>query len=238
MNDPNGLVHYEGEWHAFHQYNPFGNQWGHMSWNHALSPDLVHWDERGVALPEADGVMIFSGSAVVDARNTSGFGTDEGPTPLVAVYTGHCAADGMQSQCLAYSADRGRTWTKYPGNPVIGWEKDFRDPKVFWHAPTGKWVMVVVKADQKIVRFYGSPDLKRWTPLSTFGAAGTPVWARATGAAARAGSTSSARSTARRSATTTRPTRCSGKITARTTTRPSRGTASRVRTAGATGSAG
>ena len=175
MNDPNGLVHYEGEWHAFHQYNPFGNQWGHMSWNHALSPDLVHWDERGVALPEADGVMIFSGSAVVDARNTSGFGTDEGPTPLVAVYTGHRAADGMQSQCLAYSADRGRTWTKYAGNPVIGWEKDFRDPKVFWHAPTGKWVMVVVKADQKIVRFYGSPDLKRWTPLSTFGPAGVPA---------------------------------------------------------------
>jgi fructan beta-fructosidase len=174
MNDPNGLVFYRGEWHAFHQYNPFGNNWGHMSWYHAVSPDLVHWEERGVALAEADGVAIFSGGAVVDERNTSGFGKGGRP-PLVAFYTGHRAADELQSQNLAYSDDGGRTWTKYAGNPVLDWERDFRDPKVFRHAPSEKWVMAVVKAAEKVVRFYGSEDLKEWTPLSTFGPAGAPV---------------------------------------------------------------
>ncbi|MBW3622295.1 MAG: glycoside hydrolase family 32 protein [Armatimonadetes bacterium] len=174
MNDPNGLVYHRGEWHAFHQYNPFGNRWGHMSWYHAVSRNLVRWEEWGVALQEEDGVQIFSGSAVVDERNTSGFGKN-GQPPLVALYTGHRAADNMQSQNLAYSTDRGRTWTKYEGNPVVGWEKDVRDPKVFWHAPTRKWVMAVVKADQKAVRFYGSKDLKEWALLSTFGPEGVPV---------------------------------------------------------------
>jgi len=173
MNDPNGLVYYRGEYHLFHQYNPFGNQWGHMSWAHAVSRDLVHWQPLPVALAEADGVMIFSGSAVVDAQNTSGFGTKKDP-PLVAVYTGHRPADEMQSQCLAYSVDKGRTWTKYAANPVLPWEKDFRDPKVFWHAPTHKWVMVVTKAADRRLRFYGSPDLKQWSLLSTFGPAGVP----------------------------------------------------------------
>ncbi|MFN3649794.1 MAG: glycoside hydrolase family 32 protein [Armatimonadota bacterium] len=173
MNDPNGLVYHRGEYHLFHQYNPFGNQWGHMSWGHAVSRDLVHWEHLPVALQEADGVMIFSGSAVVDERNTSGFGTKENP-PMVAIYTGHRPADEMQSQCLAYSLDNGRTWTKYAGNPVIPWEKDFRDPKVFWHAPTRRWVMAVVKAADRRLRFYGSPDLKRWELLSEFGPAGVP----------------------------------------------------------------
>ena len=174
MNDPNGLVYHDGEYHAFHQYNPEGNRWGHMSWNHAVSADMVHWKHLSVALKEEDGVMIFSGSAVVDTEDTSGFGKPGQPA-MVAVYTGHRVADEMQSQCLAYSTDRGRTWTKYANNPVIGWEKDFRDPKVFWHAPTSKWVMAVVKADQKVVRLYGSKDLKDWTLLSTFGPAGVPV---------------------------------------------------------------
>jgi fructan beta-fructosidase len=173
MNDPNGLVYYRGEYHLFHQYNPFGNQWGHMSWAHAVSRDLIHWEHLPVALAEADGVMIFSGSAVVDAQNTSGFGSKKEP-PLVAVYTGHRPADEMQSQCLAYSTDQGRTWTKYAGNPVLPWEKDFRDPKVFWHAPTRKWVMVVTKAADRQLRFYGSADLKRWELLSEFGPAGVP----------------------------------------------------------------
>src|ERR1035438_1632800 len=88
MNDPNGLVYYEGEYHLFYQYNPFGDKWGLMSWGHAVSPDMIHWKHLPLALPEADGVMIFSGSAVVDWHNTSGFGKD-GKPPLVAIYTGH-----------------------------------------------------------------------------------------------------------------------------------------------------
>ena len=115
MNDPNGLVYYEGEYHLFYQHNPFGPAWGHMSWGHAVSRDLMHWQHLPVALPEADGVMIFSGSVVVD-RNTSGF-CAPGPTCLVAIYTGHRA--GHQAQHVAFSNDRGRTWTKYAGNPVL-----------------------------------------------------------------------------------------------------------------------
>src|SRR3954453_16037824 len=128
-NDPNGLVYFEGEYHLFFQYNPFGDKWGHMSWGHAVSRDLVHWQQLPVAIPESDGIMIFSGSAVVDWHNSSGFGSNGRP-PLVAVYTGHRPADGRQAQCLAWSNDRGRSWTKFPGNPVLDVEsKNFRDPK-------------------------------------------------------------------------------------------------------------
>jgi sucrose-6-phosphate hydrolase SacC (GH32 family) len=174
LNDPNGLVYFDGEYHMFHQYNPLGIASDHKAWYHAVSRDLVHWTPLGVALKEEDGVSIWSGSAVVDRQNTSGFGKDSVP-PMVAIYTGFRVADGMQGQCIAFSTDRGRTWTKYTGNPVIDWEPDFRDPKVFWHEQTHKWVMVVSKANEKRVRFYGSPDLKRWTRLSTFGPAGVPV---------------------------------------------------------------
>lgn len=173
MNDPNGLLFYKGEYHLFHQYNPHGNTWGHMGWNHAVSRDLVHWEHLPVALEEEKGVMIFSGSAVADTKNTSGFGTWQ-HHPLVAIYTGHRTADEMQSQCLAYSLDRGRTWKKYSLNPVIAWEADFRDPKVFWHAPTETWIMVVAKAAEKRLRFYGSPNLVDWTLLSEFGSSGVP----------------------------------------------------------------
>lgn len=176
MNDPNGLVYYDGEFHLFYQYNPFGNKWGHMSWGHAVSPDLVHWTHLPVAIPEADGVMAFSGSAVVDRQNTSGFGRDGRP-PLVAVYTGH--KEHSQTQNLAYSTDRGRTWTRYAANPVLDLGlADFRDPKVFWYAPGKQWVMVVALPQQHQVRFYASPDLKRWTRLSEFGPAGAVggVW--------------------------------------------------------------
>ncbi len=172
MNDPNGLVHYDGEYHLFYQYNPFGIRWGHMSWGHAVSPDLVHWRHLPVAIPEAGGVMAFSGSAVVDWNNTSGFGSP-GQPPLVAVYTGHRPADEIQSQYVAYSTDRGRSWTVWEGNPVLdpGW-KDFRDPKVFWYAPDQRWVMVVALSAQQKVHFYGSPDLKQWELLGEFGPAG------------------------------------------------------------------
>src|ERR1041384_8046872 len=112
MNDPNGLGWYAGQWHLFHQYNPFGEKWGHMSWAHAVSADLMHWRPLPVALAEADSVMIFSGSAVVDWNNTSGFGRN-GQPPLVAIYTGHHPP--IQDQRIAFSNDSGRTWTKVPG---------------------------------------------------------------------------------------------------------------------------
>ena len=117
MNDPNGMVYYQGEYHLFFQYNPFGDTWGHMSWGHAVSKDLVHWKELPVAIPELGDEMVFSGSAVVDYGNTSGFGTTENP-PMVAIYT--AAKPGNQSQALAYSTDKGRTWTRYAGQPGAG----------------------------------------------------------------------------------------------------------------------
>lgn len=169
MNDPNGMVYYDGEYHLFYQYNPFGDRWGHMSWGHAVSPDLVHWEHLPVAIPEADGVMAFSGSAVVDWNNTSGFG-ENGEPPLVAIYTAH--QSGNQSQYIAYSTDRGRTFTVYDGNPVLDIGlADFRDPKVFWHEEQERWVMVIALPDQYKVSFYASPDLKEWTHLSDFGPA-------------------------------------------------------------------
>src|ERR1051326_3999032 len=144
MNDPNGMVFYRGEYHLFYQFNPFGDKWGHMSWGHAVSPDLLHWQHLPVALPEENGVMIFSGSAVVDWQNSSGFG-QRGRPPLVAIYTGTGpGSGGRQYQCLAYSNDQGRTWTKYSKNPVLDLGlKDFRDPKVRWHDPTKRWIMTV-----------------------------------------------------------------------------------------------
>jgi fructan beta-fructosidase len=176
LNDPNGLVFLDGEWHLFFQYNPFGIDWGHMSWGHAVSRDLIHWEHLPVALPEQPGYMIFSGSAAVDWDNTGGFGDGAGPA-LVAAYTAH--RDGDESQHIAYSTDRGRTWTNYADNPVITLGlKDFRDPKIFWHAPAQRWVMVTVLAMQQQVRFFGSPNLRDWTHLSDFGPAGATdgVW--------------------------------------------------------------
>lgn len=171
MNDPNGLVYAAGEYHLFYQFNPFGDRWGHMSWGHAVSRDLVRWRHLPVALPEADGVMMFSGSAVVDRRNTSGLGSPTRP-PLVAIYTGH--REGRQDQRLAYSRDRGRTWVQLPENPVLDLGlADFRDPKVRWHEPTGKWVMTVALSTEKKVHFYVSPDLRHWAYAGEFGPAGS-----------------------------------------------------------------
>ena len=178
MNDPNGLVFYDGEFHLFYQYNPFGDRWGHMSWGHAVSPDLVHWQHLPLALAEENGVMVFSGSAVVDWKNSSGFGR-EGRPPLVAIYTGHYTERPLQNQQVAYSNDRGRTWTKYAGNPVLDiGQKDFRDPKVFWHEPSERWVMVVAWPQERKVRFYASRDLKSWSHLADFGPAGATegIW--------------------------------------------------------------
>jgi fructan beta-fructosidase len=176
LNDPNGLVFVDGEWHLFHQYNPEGIESANKSWAHAVSRDLVHWEHLPLAIRYGDGIEIWSGSAVVDSKNTSGFGTKESP-PLAALYT--AAGHGKQAQHLTYSTDRGRTWAKYAGNPVLDENlKEFRDPKVCWHEPTQRWVMVVALSDRRRVRFYASADLKKWTQLSEFGGQGSTegVW--------------------------------------------------------------
>ncbi len=175
-NDPNGVVFFKGEYHLFFQFNPYGDEWGHMSWGHAVSPDLVHWRQLPIALPEENGVMIFTGSTVIDANNTSGFCTG-GDACMVAIYTGHTPASGsrpaIQTQNLAYSNDRGRTWTKYAGNPVLNPHMtDFRDPKVLWFEQSRRWIMAVSLPNEHKVRFYSSPDLKRWSAVSDFGPAG------------------------------------------------------------------
>ncbi len=172
-NDPNGLVFYKNEFHLFYQNNPFGNLWGHMSWGHAVSPDMVHWKELKVAIPEEHGIMIFSGSVVIDS-NTSGLCKSKDPKDnscLVAIYTGHTPT--KQTQNIAYSNDRGRTWTKYKGNPIIDLQmKDFRDPKVFWHPETKKWIMAVALPNEHKVRLFASANLLQWSQLSDFGPAG------------------------------------------------------------------
>jgi fructan beta-fructosidase len=184
MNDPNGMVLHEGTYHLFFQHNPAGTRWGNMSWGHATSPDLLHWDEQPLAIPQTFDDQgraiedIFSGSVVSDPTNSSGLGTSENP-PLVAVYTSaytdsHPTLAGRQAQSLAYSVDDGQTWTKYAGNPVVDrGSRNFRDPKVFWYdGPNGAyWVMAAVEAlDHKVV-LYRSENLIDWTHLSDFGPA-------------------------------------------------------------------
>ena len=173
-NDPNGLVYYKGEYHLFYQYNPFGDEWGHMSWGHAVSSDLLHWHELPVAIPEQDGIMIFTGSVVVDRGNSSGLCAAKSEC-LVAVYTGHGnTPEGIrQTQNVAYSRDQGRTWTRYRGNPVLDLHMtDFRDPSVSWDEMAHHWVMAVSLPKEHKVRFYSSPNLIAWTQLSDFGPAG------------------------------------------------------------------
>ncbi|WP_198144580.1 glycoside hydrolase family 32 protein [Parafrankia sp. EUN1f] len=172
MNDPNGPIFYQGKYHLFYQYNPSGNTWGNMSWGHAVSTDLVHWKELPLAIPQNDDEMVFSGSVVLDRNNSSGFGTAKNP-PLVAVYTSHFKQSGKQAQSLAYSLDGGLSWTRYAANPVLDiGSNNFRDPKVFWYAPTKSWLMVVALSIEHKIGFYSSPDLKSWTHLSDFGPAG------------------------------------------------------------------
>lgn len=179
MNDPNGPVYFEGEYHIFYQHNPFGDKWGHISWGHAVSTDLLHWEHLPVAIPEDNGVMIFSGCTVVDWNNTSGFGID-GKPPLVGLYTGYTEGNGkIQAKYLAYSNDRGRTWVNYGKNPIIDIQsQDFRDPKVFWHEKNSQWVMVLAKAKERRISFYSSPDLMNWEFMSDFGpvAETTGLW--------------------------------------------------------------
>lgn len=173
-NDPNGLLWLDGVYHLYNQQNPYENKWGHMSWGHATSTDLVHWRHLPIALPESigkDTTWRFSGCAVWDKDNTSGLCRKGGC--IVTVYTADQPNLHKESQFIAYSNDGGMTLTDYSGNPVIDLHKrDFRDPNVFWHRPSGKWVMVVALPRDYTVRFYGSSDLKTWDLLSEFGPQG------------------------------------------------------------------
>ena len=174
MNDPNGLVYFAGEYHLFYQYYPDSTVWGPMHWGHAVSKDLIRWKHLPVALyPDSLG-YIFSGSAVADTSNTSGLGTKINP-PLVAIFTYHnpesekSGSNTFENQGIAFSIDKGRTWTKYHNNPVLKNPgiKDFRDPRVIWHEQTGKWIMILAAHDR--VMIYSSPDLKSWSFESQFG---------------------------------------------------------------------
>ena len=176
LSDPNGLVFADGEWHLFYQYNPHGEDWGHMSWGHAVSPDLSQWEELPVAIVETKDDMIFSGSAVFDQAGSAGFGQGA----LVAVYTASAAhGPPHQSQALAWSNDRGRSWQLFAGNPVINRGlADFRDPNVFWHEPTNRWIMVVALSAENRALLYASHDLRHWDELSVIHGAGAPgrIW--------------------------------------------------------------
>lgn len=167
MNDPNGLVFFGKEHHLFFQYDPSGSKPLHAVWGHAVSKDLVHWKELPVAIPEENGIMAASGSAVVDWKNSSGFGTIKRP-PLVAFYGG--VRGGSLRIYAAYSIDSGKTWKPYKGDPVINDPENFRDPKVFWYSPGKKWVMLISGGSK--LRFYESSDLKEWKFMSRFGPAG------------------------------------------------------------------
>ncbi|MEM8895650.1 MAG: glycoside hydrolase family 32 protein [Bacteroidota bacterium] len=175
MNDPNGMVYFDGEYHLFYQYYPDSTVWGPMHWGHAISTDLITWEHLPIALYPDELGLIFSGSAVVDWNNTSGLGQGDQP-PLVAIFTYHDLEkeqagieEDFQYQGIAYSNDKGRTWIKYEDNPVLPNQgiRDFRDPKVMWHEPTESWIMTLAVKDH--VEFYRSDDLIDWFKLSDFG---------------------------------------------------------------------
>ena len=165
MNDPNGMVYKDGEYHLYFQYNPYGSKWGNMHWGHAVSKDLVHWEHLDPAIARDPVGHIFSGSSVIDKKNTAGFGKNA----IIAIYTNN-SVNHDEVQCIAYSNDNGRTFTKYKGNPVLtpfDGLKDFRDPKVFWYEKGKCWYMIV-SADKEM-RLYKSKNLKKWNYVSAFG---------------------------------------------------------------------
>lgn len=172
-NDPNGLIYLNGEYHLYYQHNPYENKWGHMSWGHATSKDLLNWKHLPVAIPEIETkdttTWIFSGCAVLDTKNTSGFGKN-GKAPLVAIYTADLPKQQRELQYLAFSNDGGTTFTQYSGNPVVDIQKkDFRDPSVIWMEEQQQWVMTVAVPHEHKLQFYASKDLKKWELLSEFG---------------------------------------------------------------------
>lgn len=166
LNDPNGLVFFQGEYHMFYQYFPGGSHFGLMHWGHAVSTDLVNWRHLPVALHPDEHGSIFSGGVVIDWEDTAGFGREA----MVAVFTHD--KQNYQSQSLAYSIDGGRSWAKYAHNPVIRPpenQPDFRDPKVFWYGEKGAGHWVMALAVGETIHFYTSPDLIHWNPASAFG---------------------------------------------------------------------
>ena len=171
MNDPNGMFYHEGVWHLYYQYNPYGSLWGDMYWGHSSSTDLLNWEHHPVAISPDRWGVIFSGSAVVDKNNSSGFGENA----VVALYT---ACSITQKQCIAYSNDGGLTFSKYEGNPVITAPQECRDPKIFWNEEAGCWNCVLVSPLEYEAWFYSSPDLKNWTKESEFGGHGnvSAIW--------------------------------------------------------------
>ena len=165
MNDANGLVYKDGEYHLYFQYNPYGSKWGNMHWGHSVSKDLVHWEHLAPAIARDTLGHIFSGSSIVDQENVAGYGVGS----ILVFYTSASDKNG-QIQCLAFSKDNGRTFTKYEKNPILcpaDGLRDFRDPKVFRYEPEDKWVMIV-SADKEM-RFYDSKNLKDWNYMSSFG---------------------------------------------------------------------
>lgn len=179
MNEPNGLIKIDSVWHLFYQHNPTANVWGNLNWGHATSTDLLHWTHEPIAITSENGVEAFTGTSYYDSENTSGLGTPQNP-PYLAWYTGYFPSNGTQDQRLAYSVDGGATYTKYAGNPIISAAQEAphdttggletRDPKVFFHEASGKWVMILAHGGQDKLTFWASTDAKRWTWVSDLGA--------------------------------------------------------------------
>ena len=162
MNDPNGMFYKDGEYHLYYQYNPYGSMWGNMNWGHSSSKDLVNWEHHPVAI-EPNGLgAVFSGSSVVDKNNVAGFGKDA----VIAIYT---SAGASQIQSLAYSTDNGQTFQTYEQNPIITADREARDPNMFFHEESGKWILILAAALDKEMWIYSSDDLKNWTKESAFG---------------------------------------------------------------------
>jgi levanase/fructan beta-fructosidase len=183
MNEPNGLIKIGSTWHLFFQHNPTGNFWGNLAWGHASSTDLVHWKYLPVALGSENGIQSFTGTAYYDEANTSGLGSGTSP-PYLAFFTGYFPDSGVQDQRLAFSVDQGNTWTKFQGNPIISQDQEkphdisggleARDPKVFFHDATKKWVMVLAHGGQNKLTFWTSPDAKAWTWQNDFTSSDIP----------------------------------------------------------------
>ena len=175
LSDPNGLVWHAGYWHLYYQHNPHAEDWGHMSWGHARSADLIDWEALEPAMLDTDEHFIFSGCAVVDRENSAGFG----PDAMIALFTAARLDASHRSQHLAVSHDDGRSFVAYDGNPALDLGMaDFRDPNIFWHEPTRRWLMVVARSADHIASLHGSIDLKAWEHLSDIGPWNAPgqVW--------------------------------------------------------------
>ncbi|KAL5000430.1 glycosyl hydrolase [Aspergillus recurvatus] len=183
MNEPNGLIKIGSTWHLFYQHNPTANVWGSLNWGHATSNDLIHWTHQPLAITSENGIQAFTGTSYYDAENTSGLGTSQSP-PYLAWYTGYFPSNGTQDQRLAFSLDNGATWAKFPENPIISAAQEAphdvtggletRDPKVFFHDASGKWIMVLAHGGQNKLTFWTSTDAKHWTWTSDLTSAQVP----------------------------------------------------------------